>query len=94
MSKRITVIRTPHAGRPSRRLAVSSGLLIASISLAGCGQTGPLYLPEDAGKVIIREAGDTRSAPSASPTRPTQSTQPPTPPATQPQTPPATQPPG
>jgi predicted small lipoprotein YifL len=84
MSKRITDTRTPHVGRPSRHLAVSSGLLIASISLAGCGQTGPLYLPEDAGTVIIREAGDTRGAPSAQPTQPTQPTPPTQPPATQP----------
>ena len=84
MRNRITDTRTPRVGRPSRHIAVSSGLLIASISLAGCGQTGPLYLPEDAGKVIIREAGDTRGAPSAQPMQPMQPTQPTQPPATQP----------
>jgi predicted small lipoprotein YifL len=29
----------------------------SALLLAACGQTGALYLPEDNGQVIIREAG-------------------------------------
>ena len=32
--------------------------LLASICLAGCGQTGPLYLPDDDAKVVIKPASD------------------------------------
>jgi predicted small lipoprotein YifL len=69
MSKRVTDARLPHVERASRKPVVSGGLLIASLALAlpGCGQTGPLYLPDDPGKVIIREAGDASGAPAAQP---------------------------
>jgi len=30
--------------------------LIASVCLAGCGQTGSLYLPNDDAKVVIKPA--------------------------------------
>jgi predicted small lipoprotein YifL len=37
---------------------ISLLFLMASICLAGCGQTGPLYLPDDDAKVVIKPASD------------------------------------
>ncbi len=35
---------------------IASLCLLASLALAGCGQTGPLYLPDDDAKVVIKPA--------------------------------------
>lgn len=40
------------------RLAVVSTVLLAAVWLVGCGQTGPLYLPENG-----EENGEAPSAP-------------------------------
>lgn len=40
----------------SRLIAVAC--LIVSLCLAGCGQAGPLYLPDDDAKVVIKPASD------------------------------------
>ena len=40
----------------SRLIAVAC--LIVSLCLAGCGQTGPLYLPDDDAKVVIKPVSD------------------------------------
>jgi predicted small lipoprotein YifL len=32
--------------------------VVASLYLAGCGQTGPLYLPDDDAKVVIKPAAE------------------------------------
>jgi predicted small lipoprotein YifL len=54
---------TRRCGAP---LALLATLLAAGL-LAACGQTGPLYLPEDEGATVItRPAGD--AAPSTAPT--------------------------
>ena len=36
--------------------ARGAGLLLLSALLAGCGQTGPLYLPDEGGEVVTRPA--------------------------------------
>lgn len=38
-----------------RRCLLPAAALLSMLALAGCGQTGPLYLPEEATPVIIRE---------------------------------------
>jgi len=43
-------------GRSPLALLATFGVVSAALALAGCGQTGPLYLPDDQGEVIIREA--------------------------------------
>jgi predicted small lipoprotein YifL len=40
----------------SGRRLLAALYLIASVCLAGCGQTGPLYLPDDDAKVVIKPA--------------------------------------
>jgi predicted small lipoprotein YifL len=40
------------------RAVVSAALLL---SLAACGQKGPLYLPDQGGEVVTRPAGQTQS---------------------------------
>ncbi len=32
--------------------------LMASLGIASCGQTGPLYLPDDDAKVVIKPASE------------------------------------
>ena len=46
----------------------SLALLVAAlcVAIAGCGQTGPLYLPDERGEVIIREAAP-QQAPQTTP---------------------------
>jgi len=39
-------------------LFLMASILVASICLAGCGQIGPLYLPDDDAKVVIKPASD------------------------------------
>ena len=40
-------------------------LLVAAITLAGCGQKGPLYLPDKGGEVVTRPGGSAAQQPSA-----------------------------
>lgn len=46
-------MHTRHNFRLRSPFALGVALCLA---VAGCGQTGPLYLPDDRGEVIIREA--------------------------------------
>ena len=59
-----TRVRT-HSPRALQRL-VSTGGIPATISLAatigGCGQLGPLYLPEPVTEVVTRPAAETPAA--------------------------------
>lgn len=48
------------AARPVALLWVA-----AAASLAGCGQTGPLYLPDDAGTTVITRPGPVAATPAA-----------------------------
>jgi predicted small lipoprotein YifL len=48
------------AARPLALLWVA-----AAASLAGCGQTGPLYLPDDAGTTVITRPGPVAATPAA-----------------------------
>ena len=55
--------RLARAARWADRAAMNPRLiavacLIVSLCLAGCGQTGPLYLPDDDAKVVIKPASD------------------------------------
>lgn len=61
----------------------SAVALLAVMLLVGCGQTGPLYLP-DSGTVVTRPAKPPAAAPSAASTATPAGTPapPPTPPAT------------
>jgi predicted small lipoprotein YifL len=58
--------------RSSHTLLATLIGVVACLVLAGCGQTGPLYLPDDQGEVIIREAAPQQ------PSAPTSQQQPPT----------------
>ena len=52
-------------------LACRLMISLVVLMLTGCGQTGPLYLPDDNGQVIIREgAANTRTPPPDKPSRP------------------------
>jgi predicted small lipoprotein YifL len=52
--------------RKRRATTPLGGAALLSLLVAACGQTGPLYLPEDdAATVITRPAPATSSAPSA-----------------------------
>ncbi len=43
--------------------------LMLVVTLAACGQKGPLYLPDEGGEVVTRPAGQTQSpAPETAPT--------------------------
>jgi len=55
--------------------AAVGGVLAATLALAGCGQKGPLYLPEKPGAVVTAPA----TAPPAPPPPPTAPGQPPQP---------------
>jgi predicted small lipoprotein YifL len=44
--------------------------------LVGCGQKGPLYLPDKGGEVVTRPAGQTQQQPQSPETAPQPSTQP------------------
>jgi predicted small lipoprotein YifL len=48
--------------RPPRPLRGALAALAALVPLAGCGQTGPLFLPDDESTTVI-----TRPAPAAAP---------------------------
>jgi predicted small lipoprotein YifL len=50
------------------------GALLAGA--AGCGQKGPLYLPDKGGDVVTRPAGQTQQSPQSPETAPQPSTQP------------------
>ncbi len=63
------------------------GVLIGSALLfAGCGQKGPLYMPDTGGAVVTRPAGAAQSNPQQ-PTQPSQQTSPETAPQPSTQTP-------
>ena len=47
----------------------------SALLLAGCGQKGPLYMPDTGGAVVTRPAGATQSTPQ----QPAQPSQPPSP---------------
>jgi predicted small lipoprotein YifL len=69
--------------RADRRGLIGRGAVLATATallLAGCGQTGPLYLP-DRGEVMTRPAPATTPAPPPAPT-PAPTTAPATTPAT------------
>ena len=56
--------------RADRRGLIGRGAMLATATallLAGCGQTGPLYLP-DRGEVVTRPAPATTPAPTPTPT--------------------------
>lgn len=54
-------------------LACRLMISLVVLMLTGCGQTGPLYLPDDNGQVIIREgAASTPATPPDKPSRPPQ----------------------
>lgn len=60
------------------RLAGAAAALALAATLGGCGQTGPLYLPER-GKVVTRPAPTAAPAPAPAPA-PTPAPAPATPP--------------
>ena len=45
--------------------AMLSGLVLATLLLAACGKTGPLYLPDRGGEVVTRPAPTDQGAPPA-----------------------------
>ena len=47
--------------------ARGAGLLLLCALLAGCGQTGPLYLPEEGGEVVTRPTQTRSPAPAPQP---------------------------
>jgi predicted small lipoprotein YifL len=51
-------------------------LSLATGALVGCGQKGPLYLPDKGGEVVTRPAGQTQQTPQSPETAPQPSTQP------------------
>jgi predicted small lipoprotein YifL len=55
----------------ARALSIGGALLL----IVGCGQKGPLYMPDKGGEVVTRPAGQTQSTPSPE-TAPQPSTQP------------------
>jgi predicted small lipoprotein YifL len=59
-----------------RWIAAVTLLAGAAALLAGCGQKGPLYLPDKGGEVVTRPAGQTQQAPQSPETAPQPSTQP------------------
>lgn len=58
------------------RWIVALALLAGAAGLAGCGQKGPLYLPDKGGEVVTRPAGQTQQAPQSPEPAPQPSTQP------------------
>jgi predicted small lipoprotein YifL len=64
------------------QLALIAMTSAAAAALAGCGQKGPLYLPDQGGEVVTRPGGQTQGAPSNE-TAPQPSTQ--TPPEPKPE---------
>jgi predicted small lipoprotein YifL len=67
--------------RISRVVAIAM-MGAAGAWVAGCGQKGPLYLPDEGGEVVTRPGGQTQGAPSTE-TAPQPSTQ--TPPQSKPE---------
>jgi predicted small lipoprotein YifL len=67
------------AARASRRLFASVIPLALLACLNGCGQKGPLYVPDEGGDVVTRPApaGQTQQTPRSPETAPQPSTQPP-----------------
>ena len=57
----------------SLRWVVASVLLA---SVVGCGQKGPLYLPDKGGDVVTRPGGQSQQSPQSPETAPQPSTQP------------------
>src|SRR3974390_2817324 len=60
---------TPGAPSASVRAAVA-GVLLATLLLAGCGQKGPLYLPDQTKKSSVPPNGGPVTAPRGTPTPP------------------------
>ena len=58
------------------RWIVAVTLLAGASGLEGCGQKGPLYLPDKGGEVVTRPAGQTQQAPQSPEKAPQPSTQP------------------
>jgi predicted small lipoprotein YifL len=58
------------------RWIVAVTLLAGASGLAGCGQKGPLYLPDKGGEVVTRPAGQTQQTPQSPEKAPQPSTQP------------------
>lgn len=68
------------AGTGRVPLAAPAALALAALALAGCGQTGPLYLPDAGGEVVTRPAPQDAPAPQAAPApKPTPAPPPPAP---------------
>jgi predicted small lipoprotein YifL len=55
------------------RVLIAGALLV---SLVGCGQKGPLYLPDKGGEVVTRPAVQRQPQPQSTETAPQPSTQP------------------
>lgn len=65
--------------RERLRSALTAASLLAALGAAGCGQKGPLYLPDEAGEVVTRPT----QTPAPNPAAPDSSAPPtPTPPPT------------
>ena len=64
-------------------------LIGSALLLAGCGQKGPLYMPDTGGAVVTRPAGAAQSTPQQ-PTQPSQQASPETAPQPSTQTPEST----
>jgi len=61
----------------NRERIIAATLLAGCAVLTGCGQKGPLYLPDKGGEVVTRPAGQTQQTPQSPETAPQPSTQPP-----------------
>ncbi len=58
--------RRPAQRNRSLRCALAlAGVLVSTAMLSGCGQKGPLYLPDAAGSVVTRPTQTPQSAPPA-----------------------------
>jgi predicted small lipoprotein YifL len=60
------------------RILLAAGLTMGLLAggLAGCGQKGPLYLPDKGGDVVTRPGGQQAPRPQSQETAPQPSTQP------------------
>ncbi len=60
-------MRRPRLAAPGVLAAAGA---LAALALAGCGQTGPLYLPDAGGEVVTRPAPTPAPAPAPAPDTP------------------------
>jgi predicted small lipoprotein YifL len=58
-------MRAGHAGRWCAPSPVALVLATAAAGLSGCGQTGALYLPDDASATVITRPGPVTTSPPA-----------------------------